>query len=215
MLDVTSRLILVCFFIFSLPQQLYSPAIDIFWRDVKPIIDNINAVQSDGEKIVNVTALLNQDSGQLVEKLQGVVRAFNATTVLLPKLGILSQAATASVQYILEHISERMPATIQEVEVYLLFQQITSIMNALGDPGAAGGFSMFGSSPIAVQYVRGGIEGNYTSPFYEVDPGGFIQEKQQILEMPHPFQFQQYLILSDGNGVGSTANTFQVRIERG
>jgi len=59
-----------------------------------------------------------------------------------------------------------------------------------------------------VEYVRGGIIGNYTSPFYVLEPKTFTTWSRMTMTA-HPHQFDDYILLSSGNSCGSTTDTFK------
>jgi len=59
-----------------------------------------------------------------------------------------------------------------------------------------------------VEYVRGGIIGNYTSPFYVLEPKTFTTWNR-ITMTDYPYQFDNYILLSSGDNCGSTTDTFK------
>jgi len=60
----------------------------------------------------------------------------------------------------------------------------------------------------SVEHIRGGILGNYTSPFYVLDPTT-ITRWHQVQTIQHPKQFDHYILLSSGASCGSTTDTFK------
>ena len=55
-----------------------------------------------------------------------------------------------------------------------------------------GVFTLTGSSePVPVQLQRGGVTANYTSQFVYLQPNTFALNHIRIMEMEHPYQFNQ------------------------
>ena len=92
----------------------------------------------------------------------------------------------------------------------MILKQLVELFET-ASPLPTGMFDEYGDGEyFPVEHVRGGKTGNYTNTLYTIDPNSFIQQQKEIQQLDNPFQFEQYLILADGMGVGSTANTFQV-----
>lgn len=109
---------------------------------------------------------------------------------------------------ILENVLSRSPPSILENEVATVLNEIIRIDSGFIGLDSIGTFTIEDNSPV--EHIRGGIAGNYTDSFYQHGPDDFITWQSQVLQLENPFQFKQYIILGDGNGVGSTANTFEV-----
>ena len=74
-------------------------------------------------------------------------------------------------------------------------------------------FTFTGSSkPVPVELQRGGVTANYTAEFVFFQPNKFALNHIRNMEMEHPYQFNQYIVLADGDLVGSTANTFMTTV---
>ena len=120
------------------------------------------------------------------------------------------ESAINTTMYIIQNVEERSPPSILEVEVQMILKQLVELFKT-ESPLPAGMFDEYGDGEyFPVEHVRGGKAGNYTNTLYTIDPNSFIQQQKEIQQLDNPFQFEQYLILADGMGVGSTANTFQV-----
>ena len=92
----------------------------------------------------------------------------------------------------------------------LLLHTIIALMGSSPDK-SKNYFTLTGSTtPVELQ--RGGITANYSSQFVLYDPNKFASVRILNMEMEHPYQFSQYIVLADGNGVGSTANTFMTTV---
>ena len=110
---------------------------------------------------------------------------------------------------ILENISSRTPPRILENEFQTILYEISNLDgNGIGLDSAGTFTTTEENSPV--EQIRGGIARNYSDAFYQYDPTTFILWQSRVLQLENPFQFKQYIILGDGNGIGSTANTFQV-----
>ena len=74
-------------------------------------------------------------------------------------------------------------------------------------------FTFTGSSkPVPVELQRGGVTANYTAEFVFFQPNKFALNHIRNMEMEHPYQFNQFIVLADGDLVGSTANTFMTTV---
>ena len=96
----------------------------------------------------------------------------------------------------------------------LLLRTIQGLTVGGSTPGAlVGFFTLTGSSePVPVELQRGGVTANYTSQFVLYEPNRFALNHIRNMEMEHPYQFSQYIVLADGNGVGSTTATFMTSV---
>jgi len=120
------------------------------------------------------------------------------------------ESAINTTMYIIQNVEERSPPNILEVEVQMILNQLVELFKK-ASPLPTGMFDEYGDGEFfPVEHVRGGKTGNYTNTLYKIDPNSFIQQQKEIQQLVNPFQFEQYLILADGNGVGSTSNIFQV-----
>lgn len=192
-------------------DQVFSPSLDVYLNTVKPLFIQFTASTLSEGIIRNTAKELNEKPGALVAKMTYIIQALEGLTLLtLGRYYALTMALDA-VQYLYEQVNSRTPASIRVAEVYILMQQLAPFRPGVlgsGEIGTSDYFSMADSN-VPDAHVRGGIPGNYTKPFYHLDPGTFVTAREFIQDMENPKQFKQYLILADGNGVGSTANTFQ------
>ena len=164
------------------------------------------ASEVQAEVILNLTNFLNQDPVVLVQKLTKTLNAYTA-------LGIVTdgssdaQAAYYTTDLILNVTQSRSPNAILPAEVFLLLQQVAVINSGSSQPGKINSnyFAMTGSQPVPRELERGGKKGNYTAAFDVLSPNFFSEYRNYNLGMANRKQFKQYIILADGNGVGSTS----------
>ena len=119
-----------------------------------------------------------------------------------------AKAANAT-SFILDNVQERSPPSILEVEVNIILREIDFIDDT--SPVEMFYKDTYNVDDIyPVEFIRGGKTGLYTSVTYQYSPNQFIDWQKNIQKLDNPYQFDQFLILADGNGVGSTTATFQV-----
>ncbi|EJK64713.1 hypothetical protein THAOC_14522 [Thalassiosira oceanica] len=154
----------------------------------------------------NATMLANEDPTMLVSKLNKTVGYLGALAEVNGDSSISSAYETTKL--ILTSVQLRDPISISVEEMTLLLNNITGLAD-----GSSHVFTLPGSStPVPVELQRGGVTANYTSQFVLLQPNAFNSSHIRNMEMEHPYQFNQYIVLADGNDVGSTANTFMTTV---
>lgn len=193
---------------------LDSPSLKVYREQVRPILDSIGQVirgKSDDSfgNLQSILVDLNNDPDILVSKFNQIVKVLYAMDALVPNYINGPFGNTSSIlESILENISSRTPPRILENEFQTILYEISNLDgNGIGLDSAGTFTTTEENSPV--EQIRGGIARNYSDAFYQYDPTTFILWQSRVLQLENPFQFKQYIILGDGNGIGSTANTFQ------
>jgi len=190
-------------------DMVYSEAMDVYWNEVQPFFTS-GLSDALGGTYSNATMLANEDPTMLVSKLNKTVGFLGALAEVNGDSSVSSAYETTKL--ILMSVQLRDPVSISVEEMTLLLNTITGLAGG-SSPGQLNYFTFTGSSvPVPVELQRGGVTANYTSQFVFLQPNAFELSHIRNMEMEHPYQFNQYIVLADGNLVGSTANTFMTTV---
>ena len=188
-------------------DQVYSPALRIYWEAVQPILDQLDelSINPVGNTLADIIDRLSENPELLMMKLQVTQNVLLALDILVPDFSSGILATQAAVALILNSVAQRTPPSIASDEVVLLLYLLGSILDSLSEPGDLTMYFSLAQTD-STERIRGGFIGNYSIPFNILTPGTVAARRNEILQsLVQPFQFKQYIILGDGNTVGSTA----------